>query len=809
MSNTLKRILLLAVSLPYVLAATSIHAQTAPRVAGEPSRATLQKTQIEQSFRGDVSNAPSMTFFAVDPAKIESIKLGNALKYRKATQIGVTQFVANESFDTKGVQLKWQAVDGGNVASLKVRSPGALGIRAAIHTSEFPAGAEIRFAGSDTPLDVVYAATSNEVITLLDAEKRYWTPMTEGDTQILEIFVPAGVSLSAMKFDIDAVSHIFASAKDGFKAAVQTKAGICEVDTICPTPTTGYVNAKNAVAHMQFSDTSGTFVCTGTLLNDNDTTTQIPYFYGANHCISAQAVANTLTTYWGYENPTCGGANISRSQSTAVFGGAQLLYADQSSDVLLLQLNRAPPASAFFLGWDANTIAVNTPITVIHHPLGDPKKVSLGQVIDFKIDSGLGGSFISPGYTSGTTEGGSSGSGLLTIAGGNYFLRGGLLGGPASCSNSGSLVNANTTGNYDEYSRFDQAFPNIRKWLFDSTGVTPLAPLSKRGGIDIDGTNNSVLVVRSTSGVMQGGRLVNNVFQWSAMTDPGTNYRLLGAVDFAGNGKSDMAYLNTVSLNANGQGASGFWRDFNSAVNQSLNLVKPAWDVQAVGDLDGDGFGDLVWRFRGQSANIDDQGVSYIWFTNGNGVTQVRKRGGAPLTWTLLGATDLNGDGAADMVYVSPANAMRVLMATPNRTCANLSGGSLPTGFNPIKLADFTGARKGDVLARNPTTGDIKIITLDATGLTLPPYTGTPDDPNASCTSSNLTVPQTSTISIGSTSTWTIYATGDFNGDGIFDIVFLRPDNQLVVWLMNANGAMPTVINAGPAPTGFSPFPLQ
>jgi hypothetical protein len=242
-----------------------------------------------------------------------------------------------------------------------------------------------------------------------------------------------------------------------------------------------------------------------------------------------------------------------------------------------------------------------------------------------------------------------------------------------------------------------------------------------------------------------------------------------------------------------------------------LRDVKPAWDVQAVGDLDGDGFGDLVWRFRGQSPNIDDQGVSYIWFTNGSTVAQVRKRGGAPLTWTLLGAADLNLDGAMDMIYVSPANAMRALMATPSRTCANLSAGSLPTGFSALKLADFTGNRRGDVLLRNPTTGEVRIISLDAAGLTLPTFTGDPDDQNASCTSSTLSLTQT-VLNVSATTdpTWTYFASGDFNGDGVFDIVWKRPDNTLTLWLMNANGAAPTVINnAGTAPTSATPLSLQ
>jgi hypothetical protein len=396
-----------------------------------------------------------------------------------------------------------------------------------------------------------------------------------------------------------------------------------------------------------------------------------------------------------------------------------------------------------------------------------------------------------------------------------------LFGGPAGCSNSGSLTNAIANGNYDIWSRFDLAFPSIRQWLFDATGQTQLT-LSQRGGIDLDNNNRSALVVRSATGQMQAGRLLNNTFGWSTIADPGASFRILGSIDVLGNGRSDLAMLNVGALNASGQAEARMWRDFNSATPDFLRLVKPEWDVQAIADFDGDGLMDLAWRFRGMSPQVDDQGVTFIWFTrstpntadNNSYVGQVRKRGGAPLTWQVLGGHDFNNDGSADLVYVAPAatdgtSTVRVLMATPPRTCANVSGGTLPAGFTAIKLADFTGSRTGDILARNSTTGAIRITTYSGAGLTLPPYPFNPDDILSPCTPTSLALTQTATSTASSDPSWTIFATGDFDGNGIFDIAFRRPDNTLVVWLMQSGGASPVVINAGSVPTGFSAFPLQ
>jgi hypothetical protein len=146
-------------------------------------------------------------------------------------------------------------------------------------------------------------------------------------------------------------------------------------------------------------------------------------------------------------------------------GGAQLLYADANSDAMLMRLNNPPPAGAVFSGWDAATIAGGTAVTAVHHPDGDLKKVSLGTIGGFgDIDGGSTPTFIISNWNSvatGVTEAGSSGSGLFTAVGQpatEYRLRGGLYGGPSSCTAPASDL-------HDYYSRFDQVYPSIAAYL--------------------------------------------------------------------------------------------------------------------------------------------------------------------------------------------------------------------------------------------------------------------------------------------------------------------------------------------------------
>ncbi len=463
-------------------------AATLPRIEGEYAKPdeARSKAAARLPFMGNAAmqtNFTAIDFPAISTAKIEAVKKSNSVgdavtgAAKPALQIGISRTLRDELPNLNATPvLRWTSLtDGSKLAYLRVTSPAAKAIRVGLAVGNVPVGTEIRFSGEANSSVAAAIADKLQLTTLNDAHNIYWTPLTEGDIQLIEIFVPRGAEPTTLKFSVEAVSHIFATPSQKFTDAKAF--GDCNVDAVCASPTEGYLNAKNAVAMISFQAdngqggvTSATFMCTATLLNDNDPTTQTPYLLTSNRCVSSQASANTLTSFWFYENTTCANPrvfDVGVTNATIVNGGAAFLVSDFNNDSAFLRMNNLAPGGVFFSGWDANPIAVGEAISVLHHSLGDPKRLTLGSVERFRNDfSGLTGTFTSPTYTTGTTSPGSGGAGLLTTTNGEYFLRGTLVGGPATCENRNQTANQ---GNYAYYSRFDQIYPAIKRFINKDT----------------------------------------------------------------------------------------------------------------------------------------------------------------------------------------------------------------------------------------------------------------------------------------------------------------------------------------------------
>ena len=410
-------------------------------------------------------------------------------------------------------QLDWiRHADGSFVSSLSITSPGARSVRAGIR-AELMAGGEIRFFGFQS--DEGFAPITREDFHLEGGEvQTLWSPTVEGDTIGIEISLPSEKARSAFWFRVDEIAHTFRSIEPFRPTPKQLDCPEVHIDVQCRTESI-HDDLQDAVARIRFEDGDSSYACTGTLVNDKVQATFVPYFLTAQHCISTGSVARSVEAWWFFQRETCGGSAEDRRFARTT-GGTDLLTASARYDLALLRFREAPPGGLGFSGWSALPIDHPAGAYGIHHPAGDLKKYSAGTTAESRDSHGVTNA-IPVTWSEGTTEGGSSGSGLFLRNGG--YLVGGLSHGPVC----GRRIT-------DHYGPFGDFLPQASRWLDtalplpadddhgDSPAAATVVPLtSSTGGtlersgdadwFRIDLATDDALRVRTTGPTDTYGRL--------------------------------------------------------------------------------------------------------------------------------------------------------------------------------------------------------------------------------------------------------------------------------------------------------------
>ncbi|MEQ1638262.1 MAG: trypsin-like peptidase domain-containing protein [Methylococcales bacterium] len=359
-------------------------------------------------------------------------------------------------------QLFWERVNGGYVARVHLFSEQAKRLRYHLLVGQVVSHLTFRVQGNENA----------SVLTPVDSDTvqdgNIWLPVTNGNQADLEIFADATTSPETL-LSIDAVSVIVEEIL-GVKAKNKGYAEQKEYDLACAGSLTEYSvleQAASATALISFVKNGSSYVCTGTLLNDKNSS-NTPWFATANHCIGDQSTANTATFEWFFQATSCGGSKTD-GRYAQTYGGAKLLWSDSYLEGSFLKLNAQPPNGVTFMGWDTN-IQVGEAIWGVHHPSSDHTMVSFGKVTALgrtmrDSDSGKIHFVNRIDYIEGGTEQGSSGSGLFSIVNGAASWKGTLFGGPGS----------NYQASY--YSNFDSYYPYIKTWLEGSANTSGIDQL--------------------------------------------------------------------------------------------------------------------------------------------------------------------------------------------------------------------------------------------------------------------------------------------------------------------------------------------
>ena len=187
--------------------------------------------------------------------------------------------------------LKTELEDGRSVWTLAIRSTGAYGIR--VHFSNFDVGrdAVLVYGRGASGLVVRGPYTGRGT---LGAGEFYAAPVP-GDEVFVELtgHQPPG-------FEIDEIVHFDRDpfGRDQLDSGRESAGGLlsCHEDVNCHSSVP--VNARKATGRMSYISGGTAHVCTGTLINDLDDETIVPYFLTARHCISSAGAASSLVVSW-------------------------------------------------------------------------------------------------------------------------------------------------------------------------------------------------------------------------------------------------------------------------------------------------------------------------------------------------------------------------------------------------------------------------------------------------------------------------------------------------------------------------------
>jgi hypothetical protein len=192
-------------------------------------------------------------------------------------------------------------------------------------------------------------------------------------------------------------------------------------------------------------------------------------------------------------------------------------------------------------------------------------------------------------------------------------------------------------------------------------------------------------------------------------------WSIVGTGDFNGDGYGDILWRST-------NGDTAIWLISGTAAQvQALSMVDLGhvptnWSVGQTGDVNGDGYTDILWH------NAD--GDTGIWLMTGT-ATQVQMSswidfGVVPTSWNIAGTGDFNGDGYADILWHNTNGDTAIWLMTGTATQVQMSSvtdfGLVPTGWNIAATGDFNGDGHTDILWQS-IGGDTAIWFMNKAGV--------------------------------------------------------------------------------------------
>ena len=286
---------------------------------------------------------------------------------------------------------------------------------------------------------------------------------------------------------------------------------------------------------------------------------------------------------------------------------------------------------------------------------------------------------------------------------------------------------------------------------------------------DFNGDGLSDILWRNVGGQLSnwlgtagGGFVVNDA---NAFASVPVDWQVVGTGDFNGDGRSDILWRNLDGWLSNWLATPGGGYSVNDA--NALTLVPNDWQVAGVGDFNGDGRSDILWR------NVNGQLSNWLGTASGGyAINDIHAFADVPTDWQIRGVGDFDGDGRDDILWQSDAGWIsNWLGAASGGFTINDDNAMFDAAYwgvtNPIATGDFNGDGRDDVLIHN-SIGQLYSMESAPGGSFYPAWA----------------IGFIQLLPAG----WSVDAIGDYDGDGRDDMLWRNSDGTLAAWLSSGTG---------------------